>query len=432
MKVLHLSTSDINGGAARAAFRLHRGLLESGVHSRMLVQNKYGNDSFVTGSGSQLGRLVALLKYAVDSMPAILSRGSRGATFSSAILPDRLARNAARIAPDLIHLHWIAGGFIRIETLSHLNMPLVWTLHDMWPFTGGCHYGGECNRYTGSCGCCPELRSTVENDLSRRIWQRKAKAWQRVPMVIITPSHWMAECARASSLFAEADIRVIPNGINTTLFQPVDRSSARKKLGLPQDRLLILFGAMSPAGEHRKGFQYLQSALRELAANGWGERAELLVYGAKPPEKTPDFGMKARYMGQVSDDGVLRLINSAADVFVAPSIQDNLPNTVMEAMACGTPVVAFRIGGMPDMIDHGETGWLASPFDHKDLARGIIHVLENVGSDNKMGMRAREKTVGCFSEMITAQRHLDLYRELLNRSKLNNFVPFGRTVYDSR
>lgn len=413
MKVLHLSTSDIDGGAARAAFRLHQGLLGSGVRSQMLVQTKYGKDSLVSGSDTQIGRFVSKLKYVVDSMPAIFSRRSRGATFSPANFPDRVARHTSGIAPDIIHLHWIAGGFMRIETLSHLNGPIVWTLHDMWPFTGGCHYGGECIRYSGSCGCCPELNSSAENDLSRRIWKRKSRAWRGVPMTIITPSHWMAECATASSLFSEADIRVIPNGINTTLFHPSDRSIARNILGLPQDRRLILFGAMSPTGDLRKGFKYLLPAIKDLANNGWGESAELLVYGGSQSGKAPDFGMKTRYIGQVSDDSTLVLLNVAADVLVAPSIQDNLPNTVMEAMACGTPVVAFRIGGMPDMISHGETGWLAHPFDHKDLARGIVYVIENVSRREEMGIHAREKIVRDYAERIVARRHIDLYEELL-------------------
>ncbi|MHB8121800.1 MAG: glycosyltransferase family 4 protein [Desulfuromonadaceae bacterium] len=412
MKILHLSTNDISGGAARAACRLHHGLQESGVDSQMLVQTKYSDDSSVTGSITQTGRLAAQFKYLVDSMPAIFSRCSRGATFSPAIFPDLLARHATAIAPDIIHLHWIAGGFMRIETVPNLNRPIVWTLHDMWPFTGGCHYSGECDRYTGSCGCCPELRNTIENDLSRRVWQRKAKAWRGVPITVITPSLWMAECAAASSLFSEADIRIIPNGINTTLFHPGDRSIARKILGLPLDRRLILFGAMSPTGDPRKGFQHLLPAIKDLANNGWGESAELLMYGETLSGKVPDFGMKVRSMGQVSDD-TLVLLNAAADVLVAPSIQDNLPNTVMESMACGTPVVAFKIGGMPDIIEHGETGWLAHPFDHKDLAQGIVHVIENASRREEMGRRAREKIVREYADNIVARFHIDLYEELM-------------------
>lgn len=417
MKVLHLSTTDMEGGAALAAFRLHQGLLGSGVRSRMLVQNKYGKDPSVTGPVTRVGRLVALMKYLVDSLPVKCSRrGSRGATFSPAIFPDRLARRTAAMAPDLIHLHWIAGGFMRLETLSQLKRPVVWTLHDMWPFTGGCHYSGACSRYAGSCGCCPELGSSVENDLSRRIWQRKDRAWRGVPLTIVAPSRWMAQCAKASSVFSEADIRIIPNGIDTTLFRPGDRSSARQALGLPQDRRLILFGAMSPTGDPRKGFSRLLPAIRELAGSGWGDCAELLIYGADDAQPKPDFGLKARYLGRVSAQEEMALLNAAADVVVAPSLQDNLPNTVMEALACGTPVVAFGIGGMVDMIDHCKTGWLADPFSHEDLARGIVYVTEDAGRREEMGRAAREKVMRNYALEIVARSHLELYAQLLQCS----------------
>jgi glycosyltransferase involved in cell wall biosynthesis len=413
LNVLHLSTSDIEGGAARAAYRLHQGLLGFGVRSQMHVQCKCGNDPLVTGSDTRLGRFAAKLFYLVDSLPVILSRRRRGATFSPAIFPDRLARHTTRIAPDIVHLHWIAGGFMKIETLSQFDKPIVWTLHDMWPFTGGCHFAGECSRYSGSCGCCPELDSSVESDLSRRIWRRKAQAWRDLPLAILTPSRWMAECATASSLFLKADIRVIPNGIDTTLFHPLNRLTARKILGLPQNKRLILFGAMSPTADPRKGFQHLLSAVKDLAKSGWGENTELLVYGANKPQNKPDFGMNASYMGHVSDEKTMVLLNAAADVCVAPSIQDNLPNTVMEALACGTPVVAFRIGGLLDMIDHGETGWLAHPFDHRDLAKGIVHVIEDAARREVMGRLAREKVIRDYAESIVARRHMDLYEELL-------------------
>ncbi len=413
MKVLHLSTSDIEGGAARATYRLHQGLLGCGVRSQMYVQCKCGNDPLVIGPHKRSGRIVAMLSYLVDSLPVFFARRRRGTTFSPAILPDRVVSNLNRVAPDIVHLHWVTGGFMRIETLSRLKRPIVWTLHDMWPFTGGCHYSGECSRYNGSCGYCPELESSVEDDLSQRYWRRKAQAWKGFPIVIVAPSRWIAECAAASSLFSEADIRVIPNGINTTLFKPCDRSKAREILGLPQDRRLILFGAMSPTVEQRKGFKYLLSAIKDLAVNGWGDNTELLVYGAKDSKKMPDFGLKARYIGHVPDDEAMVLLNVAADVFVAPSIQDNLPNTVMEALACGTPVVAFRIGGMPDMIVHGETGWLANPFEHQDIVKGIVHVIEDASRREMMGRQAREKVMRDYAENIVARRHIELYEQLL-------------------
>jgi len=413
VKILHLSTTDREGGAALAANRLHRGLLGCQVDSRMLVQSKLGSDPTVTGSETALGRLAARVRYQLDSLPALISRRRRGTTFTPALLPDRLAGQIAGIAPDLVHLHWVAGGFLRLENLARFNRPLVWTLHDMWPFTGGCHYCGACRGYTGSCGFCPELDSSRESDLSRRIWRRKARAWRDLPLTIVAPSRWMAQCARESSLFAGARITVLPNGIDTSLFQPGDRRAAREILGLPQDRRLVLFGAMSPTAEPRKGFGHLRAALGELGAQGWGDRTELVVYGASDARHRPDFGLPTRYVGHVSDQARMALLNVAADLVVAPSAQDNLPNTVLEALSCGTPVVAFSIGGMPDLIEHGVTGWLCQPLDHQDLARGIAQVIGDPALRQTLGQQARAKVEREFSESLVARRHLELYEKLL-------------------
>jgi len=403
----------MEGGAALAANRLHRGLLGCRVDSRMLVQSKLSDDPTVTGSTTAVGRLAARIRYQLDALPALVSRRRRGTTFTPAWLPDTLAGRIAALAPDLIHLHWVAGGFLRLENLARFNRPLVWTLHDMWPFTGGCHYTGDCCRFADSCGSCPELDSSVEDDLSRRVWGRKALAWRGLPLTVVAPSSWMARCARESSLFSGARIEVLPNGIDSSLFQPGDRRAAREILRLPQDRRLILFGAMSPTAEPRKGFRHLLAGLRALAAQGWGDRAELVVYGASDARQRPDFGLPTRYVGHLSDQARMALLNVAADVVVAPSTQDNLPNTVLEALSCGTPVVAFRIGGMPDLIGHGQTGWLCEPFDPEDLARGIARVLGDHALRETLGRQARAQVEREFSLSVVARRHLGLYEELL-------------------
>ena len=417
MKVLHLSARDIEGGAARAAYRLHRGLLNYDVYSRMHVQFKCDVDPLISGLEGRIGRFFAEISYLADSIPVFYSRYKRGNTFSPAILPDRVIRHVEMIAPDIIHLHWISGGFIRLETIPALKYPIVWTFHDMWPFTGGCHFSGECIRYSGSCGLCPELSSKREDDLSRKIWRRKAHAWQELPLTIIVPSLWMAQCVRMSSLFSQVETNVIPNCIDIKIFRPQSALKAREILGLPCDRQLILFGAMSPR-DPRKGFRHLLPAIKDLVKNGWGETTELIIFGTDKSRTKPDFGMKAYYMGHVCDEHTMALLYTAADVFVAPSIQDNLPNTVMEALACGTPVVAFNTGGMPEMIDHRETGWLAHPFDYRDIAKGIIHVIEDVERREIMGRLAREKVVRNYAEDIVIRQHMKLYDSLVGQLRI--------------
>jgi glycosyltransferase involved in cell wall biosynthesis len=206
---------------------------------------------------------------------------------------------------------------------------------------------------------------------------------------------------------------VIPNGLDLQKYKPIERSLARKLLDLPQDKQLILFGAMKSTSDRRKGFHLLLPALQKLSQSEWQKRLELVVFGASEPLEPPDFGFKANYIGKLGDDISLSLLYAAADVFVAPSVQDNLPNTVMEALACGTPCVAFKIGGMPDMIEHEQNGYLAQPYEVEDLARGIAWVLEDRERYEKLCDRAREKAEEEFTLELQAQRYLSLYKELI-------------------
>ncbi|MEW6496178.1 MAG: glycosyltransferase, partial [Cyanobacteriota bacterium] len=268
------------------------------------------------------------------------------------------------------------------------------------------------DRYNNSCGACPQLGSQKNEDLSRWVWQRKAKAWKNLNLTIVTPSHWLAKCASSSSLFQNLRIEVIPNGLDTQQYKPIPRQVARKILNLPQDKLLILFGAMYPNSDRRKGFHFLQQALQRLGATAWQNQAELVIFGASRPKEPIGLGLNAHYLGKLSDDISLAVVYAAADVFVAPSLEDNLPNTVMEAIACGTPSVAFNIGGMPDMIEHQHNGYLAKPFESEDLARGIVWVLENKERYQKLCDRARQKAEQEFTLEIQALRYKTLYSEI--------------------
>jgi glycosyltransferase involved in cell wall biosynthesis len=320
----------------------------------------------------------------------------------------------------VINLHWINAGYLQVETIAKFNKPLVWTLHDMWAFTGGCHYSQDCDRYTASCGACPQLHSSKDWDLSRWVWQRKAKAWRNLNLTIVTPSSWLAKCARSSSLFQEQRVEVIPYGLDTEKYKPLNRQVARELLNLPQDKQLVLFGALSATGDQRKGFHLLQPALQDLSKSGWQDRLELVIFGSSEPANPPELGFKAHYLGTLNDDISLALVYSAADVFVAPSVQDNLANTVLEAIACGTPCVAFNIGGMPDMIEHQKNGYLAQAYKTEDLAQGIAWVLENNERHGKLGARAREKAQQEFTLEIQARRYLSLFTEILASSSVKN------------
>ena len=418
MKVLILSISDLGGGAARAAYRLHQGLLAGGIDSQMLVQNKLSGDRTVIAPKSKIERGVAAVKPALDQLLFAFHR-DRDRTiniYSSQWLPNKIADKIAQINPDIINIHWVCGGFIPIEALSKLNKPLVWTLHDMWAFTGGCHYSGECDRYRDSCGACPQLGSTREGDLSRWIWQRKAKAWKNIDLTIVTPSKWLAKCARSSSLFKNLRVEVIPHGLDTTLYSPRPKNMARKIFNLPQDKQLILFGAINSLSDRNKGFELLQKALQNLRSDNH-QNLEIVVFGASESKEPIDLGFKIHYLGKIFDCVTLSLMYSAADVMIVPSRQESFGQTAFEAMACGTPVVAFDNTGLKDIVDHEQNGYLARPFDTEDLARGIVWVLDNREKYQKLSDCARKKAEREFASEIQARRYLSLYTEVLEQSK---------------
>lgn len=420
MKILILSAKDIGGGAARAAYRLHQGLLRAGINSQMLVQNKLGGDNTVIAPKSKVQRGIAAIKPALDQLPLALYR-DRDATiniYSSQWLPNKIIDKIEQINPDIINLHWVCGGFMPIEALGKLKQPLVWTFHDMWAFTGGCHYSGECDRYQQSCGTCPQLGSKGNWDLSRWNWQRKRKAWQNLNLTVVTPSKWLANCTQASSLFKDVPVKVIGNGIDPKIYQPHSPQVARKILNLPLDKKIILFGAFDSIQDKRKGFTLLRAALQTLQQLLSPESVELVIFGASSPLNPINFGFKANYTGKLSDDVSLSLLYAAADVFVAPSVQDNLPNTILESLFCGTPCAAFNIGGMPDLIEHQHNGYLAQPLLPEDLAQGIHWILADATRYQKLATKSRAKAIADFNLKRQTQRYLRVFDDLCSKLAL--------------
>ncbi|MCM1984902.1 glycosyltransferase family 4 protein [Lyngbya confervoides] len=419
MNIVHLSTSDLDGGAARAAYRLHQGLNRLGATSQMLVRAKDSIDDQVISDASWQTRLGPVM----NGFPLKRYANRDRALFSPQWFPDAIAPRLNVLNPDIVHLHWICNGFVQIETLPRLHKPMVWTLHDMWVFTGGCHYNKDCFQYKENCGYCPQLNSQREQDLSRRIWQRKAKAWKDLNLTLITPSHWFADCVRSSSLFRNRRVEVIPHGLDLSQYQPVPKTSARDILKLPQDKQLVLFGASSGTmNDPRKGFQFLVPALKDLASTDWHGKLELVIFGANQPSTPLDLGFPVHYLGRFHDDITLAIAYSAVDVMIVPSMQESFGQTASEALACGTPVVAFNATGVKDIVSHQQDGYLAQPFEYQDLAQGIVWVLEDGDrgvspSENrhhKLSHHAREKAIQEFSQDLQAKRHIALYEDILS------------------
>jgi glycosyltransferase involved in cell wall biosynthesis len=312
---------------------------------------------------------------------------------------------------EVINLHWVAG-FLDYQSFFSLlpkDVSLVWTLHDMNPFTGGCHYSEGCSRYTQSCGACPQLGSHKLKDLSHKIWQRKQKAFAKLEsdrLHIVTPSIWLAEEAKRGSLLERFPISDIPHGINTEVFSPQDPNSARAALELPQNAKVVLFIAVSTA-TRRKGFVYLAEAL-----SGLKEIPNLLLVSLGHGKPTIHSDIAHLHLGHIDNDRILSLIYSSAEIFAMPSLEDNLPNCVLESMSCGTPVVGFNVGGIPEMVRQGVTGLLVPPQDVKALRAAITELLQDSAKRTKMAANCRTIATEEYSLEVQVQRYVDLYETI--------------------
>jgi len=411
MKILIVNTSDIQGGAARAANRLHKALLAQGIDSQMLVQSKSSNDFTVeTTSNTIIQKGLSKLRFTIDSLPVRFYKNRTKTFFSPSWFGfSNVVDKINKINPDIVHLHWIYDGMIKIEYLRKIKAPIVYSLHDMCLFTGGCHYDEECEAYKKECGNCKVLGSNKSNDLSRKIFNRKQKTFSQIEnMTIIGLSKWLNECSKSSTLLKERRHVNLPNPIDTNIFNPFDKDKSRELWNLPKDKKLVLFGAVGATSDPRKGFNELSNTLHKLE----NKDIEFVVFGSSQPKESQNFGFKTHYLGSLADDVSLVILYSSVDMTIVPSLQENLSNVIMESLACGTPVVGFDIGGNRDMVEHQKNGYLAKPFDTTDLANGIEWVINNENYE-ELCEKAREKVLKEFDSNVVVKKYIALYEEIL-------------------
>lgn len=409
MRVVHLNAFDRRGGAAIAVSRLHRALRAAGVDSQLLVQFQAGDAEGVTGPRSRCHKAQALAGDVLDPLPVLAYRRRQASVFSCNWVPSGAAGRAMALQPDLVHLHWVNSGMLAPRALRRLRGPVIWTLHDMWPFTGGCHYAADCAGYKQHCGGCPQLGSRLGVDLSRWTMRRKRHNWEQLILLPVAPSQWLAECATQSSLFRDTDVRVIPNGLDLAVWRPVAQAQARELLGLPKGPLLLFSAARGLLTTFKGGSTLLQ-ALHELYTGG--RRFTLLLMGNAALPGGLQAGFPVHLLGELQDDVSKVLAYSAADITVHSATQDNLPNTVTESLACGTPVAAMAVGGLSEMITDGSNGFLVPADDGSALAQALAGYLDTA-DQRVMSWAAREKAEASYDVKKVAAAYRSLYEEVV-------------------
>ncbi len=431
--VTHLSTYDNRGGAGIAATRLHLALLATGVKSSQLVRYKTGKDphTYLGDVAEMESADDAIIARAIQSEYLDKRRTKLSNTLLSLAYPGiDVVQHPILAKSDVLNLHWVSS-FLSVESIGALfsmGIPVVWTLHDQHAFTGGCHYSAGCLGFTQECRVCPQLMNDSYELMSARLKDRIQLFSGSQRPLIVTPSEWMRQCALSSQVFRDAEIITIHNSVPIDRFFPGSRFDARRELGIPTDMQCILFGAESH-NEKRKGFADLISALRLCLSDASSaillKKTTVLCFG-EPDDELLDFELNIVSLGNIEHESRLRLAYVAADVFVLPSHEDNLPNTVLESLACGTPVLAYNVGGIPEAVRHQETGWLLTCGDTKALGQTLMEMLKNPDSLQTYSKAARTDAVKKFAPLIQAQSYREVYQELLCRNKVRSDKSLGK------
>ena len=441
MNVLSVNTNDSHGGAARAAMRIMQGVQQHGVETQMLVKEQHTRDTAVVSLHQFLpkNKLYRIADWVAQKLKNKYYhwlwrpyRKTKENVFMSDSRGTRLGGALQKLDYDVLHLHWINQRFLDLRELKRLNKPIVWTLHDSWPFCGLCHYFLDCKRYQSHCGDCPFLHSYKEKDLAYKVFEQKIKTYQGLNLHIVTPSKWLGECAKQSVLFGKFPVTVIPNCLDTNLYRPLSVNELKQNLALAiaqnqvfstierivaekSTKPMIFFGAVNAATDKIKGFANLLEALKILDAQGL--EANLVVFGANDSNLPLQLEhITVHFVGYVSDTSTLVILYNLADVMVVPSWTENLSCAIMESLSCATPVCCFNVGGNSDMVEHKVSGYLAREKDSEDLAEGIRWCLENNG-DNSLSKAAREKVMKEYTIVKVGGMYKELYEKIRQETK---------------
>ena len=418
MNVLIINTNEAKGGAAIAAMRLMQALNKNGVSAKMLVLRASQKNADVGSvETSKCVKWLARVRFLWERFVIFLnSRFSREFLFRVSVANTGFDLSGHRLVKqaDVLHLHWINQGFLSLKGIDKLiktDKPVIWTLHDMWACTGICHHARDCEKYTTKCHSCFYLKSKCLNDLSTRVFERKKNVLTASDISIVTCSRWLQSKVQKSALLKDKYTLSIPNPINTQMYCLKDKRLCRSSFNFPVDKFLLLFGAENSTDD-RKGLVYFLEAL-ELVRHHHGDlfkKIELVIFGKMKQEVKQQINCPIHVLGYITEEEKIVQLYNAVDAFVISSLDENLPNTIMEAMACGTPCVGFNTGGIPEMIDHKHNGYVAEYQNAEDLAQGILWVL-NEADNCRLAAHARKKVESAYSEEIVAKQYIELYKK---------------------
>ncbi len=420
MRVLLINTSERMGGAAIACGRLMEALKNNGIKAKMLVRDKQTDQITVVALEHNWTLVWKFVWERVCIWSANRFKKNHLFAVDIANTGTDITSLPEFQQADVIHLHWINQGMLSLNNLNKIfasGKPVVWTMHDMWPFTGICHYAGQCERYRQQCHHCPFIYGGGgKDDLSARVFAQKRKAYEGHHITFVACSQWLERQARNSMLLKGQTIMSIPNAINTNLFKPHDKMAARQKCGLPEDMRLVLFGSVKIT-DPRKGVKYLVESCRLLAGKHpeLKEKLGIVAFGNQSEQLADMLPFKVFALDFVTNEHKLVDIYNAVDIYVTPSLEDNLPNTIMEAMACGTPCVGFNVGGIPEMIDHLHNGYVARYQSAEDFANGMYWTLTDPGYQS-LCEEASRKAVTHYSEHVIAKKFIDLYNKVTGKN----------------
>ena len=417
MNILILNTSELTGGAAVAANRLAKALGKSGVEVSMLVRDrKTDHVKVFSVNNSWTSHRLNSFRFIWERLIIFICNFfSKKNLFQVSIANTGtdLSKHPLVQQADVIHLHWVNQGFLSLSDIKKLvntGKPIVWTMHDLWPATAICHYPGECEKYISNCYQCPMLKRNPFFDLAASVFKEKGKIGLS-KITFVGCSRWLSGKAKKSYLLRDKTVLSIPNPIDTEVYHPMDQDMTRELLGLPSGKRLLLFGALNVT-DKRKGIDYLIEALRKIEK----QDVELVVFGQAKDDIRGLFPVSIHSMGYLSDESKIVALYNAVDMFITSSLEENLPNTIMESMACGTPCVGFEIGGIPEMIDHKINGYVASYKDASDLANGIRWVLEHE-DQQALSDACVKKVQENYTEEVVAKQYMALYKRLLHQKK---------------